>query len=122
MIHQFNEAGLYCYKTGNNQIGTIIVEPRKAIIHIPIFGEHAGKSFEQERINKRENRIDLVHKMNTKDLVQFDWKRTDAPDDNVFITIDTNSSVVPDAAGGLTGIFDCGKQSIFKKYAHCLSI
>ena len=47
--------------------------------------------------------------MNTKDLVQFDWKRTDAPDDNVFITIDTNSSVVPDAAGGLTGIFDCGK-------------
>ena len=46
MIHQFNEAGLYCYKTGNNQIGTIIVEPRKAIIHIPIFGEHAGKSFE----------------------------------------------------------------------------
>ncbi len=51
----------------------------------------------------------LVHKMNTKDLVQFDWKMTESPDEPVFITIDTNSSVVPDVGGGLTGIFDCGK-------------
>lgn len=51
----------------------------------------------------------LVHKMNTKDLVQFDWKMADSPDESVFITIDNNSSVVPDAAGGLAGIFDCGK-------------
>jgi hypothetical protein len=47
--------------------------------------------------------------MNTKDLVQFDWKTTDSQDEPVFITIDTNSSVVPAAAGGLKGIFDCGK-------------
>lgn len=45
MVHQFNETGLYCYKTGTNQIGTIIVEPRKAISHIPIFSEQSGKSF-----------------------------------------------------------------------------
>lgn len=50
----------------------------------------------------------LVHKMNTKDLVQFDWKRTESPEDPVFITIDANSSVVPDVTGGLSGIFDCG--------------
>ncbi len=47
--------------------------------------------------------------MNTKDLVQFDWKMTDSQKDPIFITIDSNSSVVPDIAGGLPGIFDCGK-------------
>jgi hypothetical protein len=47
--------------------------------------------------------------MNTKDLVQFDWKMTDSQEEPVLITIDSNSSVVPDAAGGLTGVFDCGK-------------
>ena len=49
--------------------------------------------------------------MNTKDLVQFDWKMTDSQAEPVFITIDTNSSVAPDAAAGLTGIFDCGKYA-----------
>ena len=53
--------------------------------------------------------IFLVHEMNTKDLVQFDWKMTDSQEEPVLITIDSNSSVVPDAAGGLTGVFDCGK-------------
>jgi hypothetical protein len=47
--------------------------------------------------------------MNTKDLVQFDWKIADSQEEPIFITIDSNSSVVPDAAGGLPGIFDCGK-------------
>lgn len=47
--------------------------------------------------------------MNTKDLIQFDWKMTDSQEEPIFITIDSNSSVVPDAAGGVTGIFDCGK-------------
>jgi len=34
---------------------------------------------------------------------------TDSREDPIFITIDSNSSVVPDIAGGLTGIFDCGR-------------
>ena len=110
MIHQFNETGIYCFKNGSNQIGTIIVEPHKTIYHIPVFGEQLGIS------NKKTNKIHfilmyffLVHKMNTKDLIQFDWKMTESNEDQVFITIDSNSSVVPTTAGGLTGIFDCGK-------------
>jgi hypothetical protein len=47
--------------------------------------------------------------MNTKDLIQFDWKMTDSQDEKVLITIDSNSSVVPEAMSGLTGMFDCGK-------------
>ena len=51
----------------------------------------------------------LAHKMNTKDLIQFDWKMTDSEEESVLITIDAKSSVVPDAAHGLAGVFDCGK-------------
>src|ERR1700723_914146 len=51
----------------------------------------------------------LVVKMNTNDLIEFQWKMTDSEDEPILITIDANSSVVPDAAGGLTGIFDCCK-------------
>lgn len=47
--------------------------------------------------------------MNTKDLIQFNWKMADLKEDTVFITVDSKSSVVPENAGGLTGIFDCGK-------------
>lgn len=50
--------------------------------------------------------------MNTKDLIQFNWKTNDSEEDPVFITIDKNSSVVPDHAGRVTGIFDC---SMYKK-------
>jgi hypothetical protein len=49
--------------------------------------------------------------MNTKDLVQFDWKMADSQEEPIFIIIDSNSSVVPDTAGGLTGIFDCGMST-----------
>jgi hypothetical protein len=45
MVHQFNEAGLFCYKTENNQIGTIVVEPRKNIYHVPIFGDQLSKFY-----------------------------------------------------------------------------
>jgi hypothetical protein len=34
---------------------------------------------------------------------------TDSQEEPILITVDANSSVVPDAAGGLTGIFDCCK-------------
>jgi hypothetical protein len=34
---------------------------------------------------------------------------SDSPEEPILITIDANSSVVPDAAGGLTEIFDCCK-------------
>jgi hypothetical protein len=50
--------------------------------------------------------------MNTNDLIQFEWKMTDSQDEPILITIDDNSSVVPDAAGDLTGIFDCCKLII----------
>lgn len=45
--------------------------------------------------------------MNTNDLLQFEWKTTDSQEP-VVISIDSKSSVVPDADGGLTGVFDCG--------------
>ncbi|CAF0725929.1 unnamed protein product [Rotaria sordida] len=89
MYHQFIEAGIYCFKTGDNQIGTIIVEPRKNIHRIPLFSDR------------------LTYKMNTNDLVQFDWKMNDSQEEPILITIEPYSSVVPDAAGGPTGIFDC---------------
>jgi CTP-dependent riboflavin kinase len=43
MHHQFNETGVYCYKTGINQIGTIIVEPHKTIYPIAVFGDQLSK-------------------------------------------------------------------------------
>ena len=43
MYHQFHRDGLYCFKTSNDQIGTIIVKPRKMIYHVPIFGDQLGK-------------------------------------------------------------------------------
>jgi hypothetical protein len=39
MHHQFNKTGVYCYKTANDQIGTIIVEPQKIIHQVPIFSD-----------------------------------------------------------------------------------
>jgi hypothetical protein len=51
--------------------------------------------------------------MNTTDLIQFEWKMSDSHDEPILITVDANSSVVPDDAGGLTGIFNCCKL-IFK--------
>jgi hypothetical protein len=48
MCHQFNETGIFCYKTGTNQIGTIIVEPHKSICHVPIFGEQSSKLKEKK--------------------------------------------------------------------------
>ncbi|CAF4870965.1 unnamed protein product, partial [Rotaria sp. Silwood2] len=83
------ETGIFCFKTANNQIGTIIVEPKINIHSFPIFGDQ------------------LILKMKTTDLIQFEWKMTDSQDEPILITIDANSSVVPDTAGGLTGIFNC---------------
>ncbi len=48
MHHQFNDTGIFCYKNGNNQIGTIIVEPHKSICHVPIFGEQSSKLKEKK--------------------------------------------------------------------------
>jgi len=63
-------------------------------------------------INTKDSLIYLVLKMNTNDLLQFEWKMSDSQDEPILITIDANSSVVPDTAGGLTGIFDCCKLII----------
>ena len=43
MFHQFNKTGVFCYKTENNQIGTIIVEPKKNIHSFPVFGDQLSK-------------------------------------------------------------------------------
>jgi hypothetical protein len=43
MFHQFNETGIFCYKTANDQIGTIIVEPKINIYSFPVFGEQLSK-------------------------------------------------------------------------------
>ncbi|CAF1524841.1 unnamed protein product [Rotaria sp. Silwood1] len=96
MIHKFHETGIFCFKTANNQIGTIIVEPKINIHSFPIFGDQ------------------LILKMKTTDLIQFEWKMTDSQDEPILITIDANSSVVPDVAGGLTGIFDCSMHKCVK--------
>ena len=51
----------------------------------------------------------LVFTMNTNDLLLFQWKTIDGDGEPILITVDANSSVVPDGAGGLMGIFDCCK-------------
>lgn len=89
MTHQFMDTGIYCYKNATNQIGTIIVQPRRTITQIPVLGDQ------------------LIHKINTKDLVQFNWKISEVKDTAVFLTIDTLSSVVPEIAGGPAGVFEC---------------
>lgn len=50
MYHQFTETGIFCFKNGTNQIGTIIVEPRKNINHVSIStdGLSKNKIFEQK--------------------------------------------------------------------------
>jgi hypothetical protein len=44
MIHEFKETGIFCFKTANNQIGTIIVEPKINIHSFPVFGDQLSKS------------------------------------------------------------------------------
>ncbi|CAF4832449.1 unnamed protein product [Rotaria sp. Silwood1] len=96
IYHQFMKTGIYCFKTGDQQIGTIIVKPRNTIRSIPIDGDK------------------LTYKMNTNDLVQFDWKMNDSQQEPILITIESNSSVVPDAAGGPTGVFECALHKCIK--------
>jgi hypothetical protein len=43
MMHEFNETGIFCFKTVNNQIGTIIVEPKINIHPFPVFGDQLSK-------------------------------------------------------------------------------
>ncbi|CAF4237631.1 unnamed protein product [Rotaria socialis] len=106
MIHRFDETGIFCFKTATNQIGTIVVAPKINIHSFPIFGDQ------------------LILKMNTYDFIQFEWKMSESEDDPLLITIDANSSVVPDTAGGLTGIFDCSMhkcvkvEPFFRQYFH----
>lgn len=50
--------------------------------------------------------------MNTSDLLLFEWKMSDSQDEPILITVDANSSVVPDSSGGLMGIFDCCKSIV----------
>ncbi|UJR13408.1 hypothetical protein I4U23_000423 [Adineta vaga] len=106
MIHKFTQTGIFCFKTATNHIGTIIVEPKRTIHSFPVFGDQ------------------LILKMNTNDLVEFQWKITDSQEEPVLITVDANSSVVPDVAGGLTGIFDCSMhkcvrvEPFFRSYFH----
>lgn len=45
--------------------------------------------------------------MKRNDLIEFEWKTSDSPEVPVLLTVDANTSVVPDAHGGLTGIFRC---------------
>lgn len=110
MIHEFKETGIFCFKTLNDQIGTIIVEPKINIHSFPVFGDELSKL--KIKRKKKESFKNLVLKMNTNDLIQFEWKMSDSPEEPILITVDANSSVVPDAAGGLTGIFHCCKLRV----------
>ncbi|CAF3224711.1 unnamed protein product [Rotaria sp. Silwood2] len=92
----FDQINQQSIEVSNNQIGTIIVEPKINIHSFPIFGDQ------------------LILKMKTTDLIQFEWKMTDSQDEPILITIDANSSVVPDTAGGLTGIFNCSMHKCDK--------
>jgi hypothetical protein len=47
--------------------------------------------------------------MNTKDLVQFNWKKKHAQEEPILLTIDSNSKVVPDEPSHPTGTFHCCK-------------
>jgi hypothetical protein len=52
LIHQFKETGIFCFKTANNQIGTIIVEPIINIHSFPVFGDQLSKSKQKQKIQK----------------------------------------------------------------------
>lgn len=105
LLHQFNELGVYCYKTATNQIGTIIVEPRRTVHQIPVFSEQLSKS--RHSANPTD-RLRLVHKINTNGLVQFNWQM-DTPDvTSMLMTLDPQSSVVPHAFYDVRGVFNCG--------------
>jgi hypothetical protein len=49
MMHEFRETGIFCFKTANNQIGTIIVEPKINIHSFPIFGDQLSKYTNREK-------------------------------------------------------------------------
>lgn len=42
MVYQFNETGIFCFKTRNGQIGTIVVEPKINMHSFPVFGDQLG--------------------------------------------------------------------------------
>ncbi|CAF0920401.1 unnamed protein product [Adineta ricciae] len=96
IIHRFTQTGVFCFKTSTNQIGMVVVEPKKIIHSFPVFDDQ------------------LILKMNTNDLVEFQWKTNDSQEEPILITVDANSSVVPDIAGGLIGIFDCSMHKCVK--------
>ncbi|CAF1395009.1 unnamed protein product [Rotaria sordida] len=91
MYHQFKETGVYYYRAANDQIGTIIVQPEKAIHQVQIVSDQK------------------IHNMRTEGFVQFNWKTSDSPEEPILITIDSKSSVVAEAADGRTELFDCCK-------------
>jgi hypothetical protein len=43
IYHRFNKTGVYSYKTSNDQIGTIIVQPYKAIHNVQIYNNELSK-------------------------------------------------------------------------------
>lgn len=43
MMYEFKETGIFCFKTANNQIGTIIVQPKRNVHSFPVFGEQLSK-------------------------------------------------------------------------------
>jgi len=50
----------------------------------------------------------IVCKMNTNDLVQFNWKKKYSQEP-ILLKIDSNSTVVPDEPSHPTGTFHCCK-------------
>ncbi|UJR33950.1 hypothetical protein I4U23_021368 [Adineta vaga] len=106
MVHQFNETGVFCFKTANNQIGTIVVEARQTIHQVPIFHEQ------------------LVHKMNTNSLVEFNWTMDPTDEKTILFTLDTYSSVPTQAVEGAQGVFNCASHKclradpIFQRYLY----
>ncbi|CAF1236326.1 unnamed protein product, partial [Adineta ricciae] len=89
MLHQFNETGVFCYKTTSNQIGTIIVEARQTVHQIPVVPDQK------------------IYEMNTNGVVQFNWLMDSSEDKTILFTLDPSSSVTPLASNGVDGVFKC---------------
>ena len=50
-----------------------------------------------------------VYEINAGDLLEIKWKKRRESAEPMSITIDLKSSVVPETACGLAGVFDCGR-------------
>lgn len=109
--HRFRQQGLFAYRTLNEHIGIIHVQPQIQIHPFPVFADQLSKLHLLSLSISVHLGISVL-KMKRDDLIEFQWKMSDSPGEPILLTIDAHTSVLPDCQAGLTQIFQCCQFSL----------